>query len=405
MNNVPMEEAPGTAKKSGHMFRKSLTAVLLMAAGVFVGRYVIPASVEAEVPFQIISDNANQRQFVFPTFWEAWDTLHENFLEDLDDKDLFYGAVEGMVAATGDPYTAFSDPKSTKQFRETLQGEFSGIGIEIGIRQGLVTVIAPLDGSPAEAAGIEAGDIIVGVDGEDVEQNTTIDEVVRKIRGQRGEAVTLKIARQGQADLQDIVIVRDIITIESIKLNIDNRIAHLEVTSFNGDTAEQFAAAAGTIAKSDVSGIVLDVRGNPGGFLQTAVDIASFFLEPGTPIVSERGKEDKEYKAKGNPILRDIPVVVLVDQGSASASEILAGALQDQRQVKIIGEQSFGKGSVQELIDLKDGSSVRVTIAKWYTPGGRSINEEGITPDIKVEDDRETEDIDEQLERAIEELN
>ena len=381
---------------------------LLLATGVFVGRYIVPANVNGSAPFQLISINEQgERELVFPTFWETWDTLHGNYIDPLNDQELFYGAVEGMVEAAGDPYTVFSNPEETKQFQETLQGEFSGVGIEIGMRKGFITVIAPLSGSPADQAGIHEGDIIVEIDDEPVTQDTTIDDAVRKIRGPRGEAVKLMVVREGETDTHEFTIVRDTIVIESVKLNMVDGIAHIELSSFNGDTTDQFQAISRRILAENARGIVLDVRNNPGGFLQTAVDIASLFLDPGTLVVSEKGTDEEdnnEHRAKGTPILRDVPVVVLVNGGSASASEILAGALQDQKNVPIIGQQTFGKGSVQELITLKDGSSLRVTIAKWFTPSGRSINEEGIAPGIEVEDNRDTEDVDEALERAKEEL-
>lgn len=380
--------------------------VLLFLAGLFVGRYLLPAGQAITGPLQFVSIEDGERKLIFPSFWESWDVLHEKFIGELDEETLFYGAVAGMVRAAGDPYTAFAGPEETKQFEETIGGSFSGIGVEIGLRNGVITVIAPLEGSPADQAGILPEDIIVAVNGEGITPETSLDEVVRRIRGPRGEKVTLTVVHTGERATTDIEITRDTIEIESVLLSFDNGIAHLEITNFNSDTAKRFTEAAHEVVRSGARGLILDMRSNPGGFLQAAVEISSQFLEPGTLIVSERGKNEdttKDYTAKGQPLLRNIPLVVLVDRGSASASEIVAGALQDQLQAPVIGQQTFGKGSVQEFLKLNDGSSLRVTVAKWFTPANRSINEEGIAPTVAVEDDRETE-ADEQLGRAREEL-
>jgi len=385
-------------------FLRTVTATLLIGAGIFIGRYLIPVQLDGQAQFQLVSVSENRRQLAFPTFWEALDTLHENYIESVDDRDLFYGAVEGLVAAAGDPYTVFSNPEETKQFQETLSGSFSGIGVEIGVKNGLVTVISPLDNSPADQAGIREGDVIAGVDGQPVTLDQNIDDVVQKIRGRRGEEVKLSVLRKDEEEAQDISIIRDTITIESVKTVMQDGVAHIRLSSFNGDSSEQFAGAVRDAIRQNVRGVILDVRSNPGGFLQTSVDIAGHFLDPGTVVVSEKGPDnDKVYKTKGNPSFRDIPVAVLINGGSASASEIVAGALQEQAGADLIGQKTFGKGSVQELITLSDGSSLRVTVAKWFTPNGRSISDEGIEPTIQVENNRET-DNDEQLDRAREQI-
>lgn len=380
-----------------------LALLLFFSGGLFIGRYLVPAGELKYSALQFVTVENGERQLIFPTFWEAWDKLHANFIDELADEDLYYGSVAGMVKAAGDPYTVFAPPPETKQFEENISGSFYGVGIEIGVRNGAVTVIAPLSGSPAEAAGILKEDIIVAVDKDPITSDTSIDEVVQQIRGPQGEPVILTVVHKGASKTEDITVIRDNIEIESVKFSIENDIAYLNITNFNEDTASRFTAAARQAVKAKVRGIILDVRSNPGGFLHTAVDIASRFLPKETVIVSEQGKTNKEYKAEGNALLQDIPTVVLVDGGSASASEILAGALQDSHSVPIIGTQTFGKGSVQEFMKLSDDSSLRVTVAKWYTPGGRSISDEGILPTIVVEQNRETEE-DEQLLRAREEL-
>lgn len=389
----------------GNKLGKLLGFLLLFFLGLFIGRYLLPAGDFVQQQLQFVSVEEGERKLVFPTFWETWDSLHNNYIGELDDHELFYGAVAGMVRAAGDPYTVFSPPAETKQFEETIGGSFSGVGIEIGVQNGVVTVIAPLNGSPAQQAGVREGDIIVAVDDETLTQETTLDDVVRRIRGPRGETVRLTVVhRDNGNETEEIEIVRDTIEIESVRMDIEDGIAHIEITNFNGDTSQRFTEAAREADRAQVRGVILDMRGNPGGFLQAAVEISSEFLSPGQLIVSEKGGENEEYVAKGNPTLEGIPVVILVNRGSASASEIVAGALQDQLEAPVIGTQSFGKGSVQEFMKLEDGSSLRVTIAKWFTPSGRSINEEGITPDIEVQNDRENPDVDEQLNRAKEEI-
>ncbi|MBI1834091.1 MAG: S41 family peptidase [Candidatus Andersenbacteria bacterium] len=397
--------APQQPKRRGSAGRIA-AVVLAVGFGLFVGRYVVPVNAPVGGPLLVAVTDEGQRQLVFPTFWEAWDALHQNYIGDLDDKDLFYGAVAGMVRATGDPYTVFSDPADSEQFQETLSGQFSGVGIEIGARDGLIRVIAPLAGSPAEQAGILAGDIIVSIDDEPITSDMTVDDVVQHIRGEQGTEVKLTIARQDGEEVvtKEFTLRRDTITIESVRSeNLADNIALIELLTFNGDTEDQFAAIASKLAQQKPAGIILDVRNNPGGFLQTAVDIASHFLNPGTLVVSERGDTETEHLTKGNPNLRDIPLVILANQGSASASEIIAGALHEQKEAPVVGEKTFGKGSVQELIPLSDGSSVRVTVAKWFTPKGVSIDDKGIEPTVGVEDNRDTEE-DEQLQKAVEEV-
>ncbi|KKT92644.1 MAG: Carboxyl-terminal protease [Parcubacteria group bacterium GW2011_GWA2_45_14] len=395
-------ELPAKSKKSKQL--AFFAALLVFGLGIFIGRYLIPAGeLKAFDALQFVSVEQGQRQLVFPTFWEAWDKLHANFIGDVDDKKLYYGAVAGMVRSAGDPYTVFAPPADTKQFEETIEGSFGGVGVEIGVKNGAVVVISPLDGSPAKKAGILEGDLILSVDKKPLSAETTLDEVVQSIRGENGQPVEITVLHEGETEPKDITVTRDTIAIESVRLDVIDNIAYVSIKNFNSDTAKRFNDIARQIKSDQVKGIILDVRGNPGGFLQSAVDIASRFIPKGQVVVAEKGHKDKDYNASGNTILSGIPTVILVNGGSASASEILAGALNDQLSTPVIGTQTFGKGSVQEFIKLSDGSSLRVTIAKWYTPKGRSINEEGITPSIPVELDRSTE-ADEQLNRALEEI-
>jgi carboxyl-terminal processing protease len=370
-----------------------LGAFLLFFLGVAAGQFLVPALVADPTP----------TPFTFATFWEAWNVLHGKFTGPLDDNTLFYGAVEGMIRAAGDPYTAFADPAETKQFTQTIEGSFFGVGIEVGVRNGLVTVIAPIADSPADLAGIREGDTIIAVDEEPLTADMTLDDVVSRIRGERGTQVKLTLVHKDERETEEITVTRQKIEIESVKTEVADGVAHITITSFNSDTADRFAAAARDVSEQRVRGIILDLRNNPGGFLQSSVDIASHFLPRGTVVVTERGKESTEYTARGPSNLVAIPTVVLINEGSASASEILAGALNDQRGLPLVGTQTFGKGSVQEFVTLKDGSSLRITIAKWFTPQGRNIDEEGIAPTITSEQDFTT-DTDEPLERAREEL-
>lgn len=389
-------------KKRGRL-GKLAAILLLFLAGLFVGRYVVPAKELAQTPLQFVAVKEGERELVFPTFWEAWDILHEDFIGEVNDKNLFYGAVSGLVNASGDPYTVFSDPQETKQFEENIEGSFSGVGVEIGIRDGAVTVIAPLDGSPAAVAGVREEDIVAAIDDKPIRPEENLDDVVNRIRGPKGTSVKLTVLHKDETAPDEITIVRDTIHIESVKMTIEDGVAHMEISSFNGDTPQLFTEAAREAARAQVKGVILDVRNNPGGFLEGAVKIAGVFLEPNTRVVSEKGDQEKEYRSKGQPVLPGMPVVVLINGGSASAAEIVAGALQDERGARLVGQKTFGKGSVQEFKKLTDGSSIRVTVAKWFTPKGHSIDEQGIEPDLVVEGNRDTPE-DEQLNRAREEL-
>lgn len=377
-------------------FQKFLSVILLLFIGVIIGR--------ASVPIKTLPDDLTGEQaFTASPFWETWNELHTKFIGTLDDKNLSYGAIEGMVRASGDAYTAFSDPESTKQLKDTLKGSFSGIGAEMGVKNGLVVVIAPLPDSPAQKAGVKAGDVVVSVDKKNITQDMSLDEVVQMIRGPKGQKVELKVIHKDAQESTDISIVRDDIEVQSIKSEIKDGILHVSILSFNGDTSVKFLQAARDAKRQNITGVIVDVRNNPGGYLDTAVDISSQFMGPGLPIVIERGKQEVTHRSSGTGIFKGLSVVVLVNGSSASASEIVAGALQDNLDAKVIGTKSFGKGSVQEVIDLSDGSSLRVTIAKWFTPKGRSINEQGIEPSIVIENKENTTE-DEQLLRAFDEV-
>ncbi|MEF8847302.1 MAG: S41 family peptidase [Candidatus Paceibacterota bacterium] len=342
-------------------------------------------------------------------FWESWETLHDKYVDagKLGSQQLIYGAISGMVKSLDDPYTLFMEPSDAKRFRENVSGDFEGIGAEIGIREGQLQIIAPLEGTPAEKAGIQAGDKVLEVNGSST-QGITVEKAVEWIRGPKGSVVTLTIARDGWEESKPIDIERSTIEIPSMDWEMkEGKIAYIKLEHFTEALSSSFREAAIEITKKDAKGIVLDVRNNPGGYLSVAQDITGWFIDKGKVIAIEdfgSDREDKKYKSQGPGTFSDLPVVVLVNQGSASASEILAGALRDQRGVKLIGTKSFGKGSVQELSRLDDGSSLKITVAKWLTPNGDLIADKGLEPDVKVERTEEDykNDKDPQLKKALE---
>jgi len=326
----------------------------------------------------------------FSLFWDAYSKIQENFIDSskIDNQKITYGAIEGMTKALGDPYTTFFDPAQAQRFEQDLSGSFEGIGVEIGLKKNVLTVVAPLNGTPGQKAGLKSGDIIAKIDGKD-SSNMTTDEAVTLIRGTKGTAVTLSIFREGWTTTKDIKIVRDTIVVPSMEWSMKNDdVAYIQIYQFDGTLPSSFQKAVLEILKSPAKRIVLDLRDNPGGYLDVAQNIAGWFLKNGQTVTIESFGKDKEqqiYKAEGNASLAEYPIVVLINQGSASASEILAGALHDNRNVELIGTKSFGKGSVQEVVDLRDGSFLKITIAKWLTPKGISISEVGLSPDVKVE--------------------
>jgi len=362
---------------------------------------------------QVVCEVCPPEELDFSLFWEAYHKLQEKFVspEKFDIQEMIYGAISGMIKSLEDPYTVFLNPEDTKKFLEDVSGRFEGVGMEIGIRKGQLQVIAPLEGTPAQKAGLRAGDKIIRVD-DTLTADITIDTAVSLIRGPKGTEVTLTIFREEWNTSKEIKIKRAVIEIPSLKWELKETpggqvMAYLKLYHFTEKAGFDFNMAAIEILNSPAQKIILDLRNNPGGYLEVAQDIASWFLKKGEIVVIEDfgdKMERKEYKAKGNAKLQDYPIVILINQGSASGSEILAGALRDNRGVLIIGEKSFGKGSVQELERLRGGSSLKITIAKWLTPKGELITDVGLEPDIVVEMTEEDyeQERDPQLEKAIE---
>jgi len=343
--------------------------------------------------------------------WDVWDRIEEKYSGDIDYQKMIYGAAKGLVEGLGDPYTVFFPPEDSKIFQDDISGSFEGVGMEIGIKKGELTVIAPLEGTPAQKAGLLAGDKIIKV-GDTYTKDITVDEAVKLIRGERGTTVTLTVYRDSWNDVKEFQIVRDVIKIPTAKMEvIQGDVAHITIYQFSANLNLEFAKIAGKIVKNNsIKKIVLDLRNNPGGLLYEAQLVAGWFLEKGDLVTVEsfgENKEPKNYLATGNELLLPYPVVVLINQGTASGAEILAAALRDNRKgVKLIGEKSFGKGSVQEPINLRGGSLLKVTVAHWLTPKEDMIHGKGLKPDIEVKmtEDDYRQGKDPQLEKAIETL-
>ncbi len=325
----------------------------------------------------------------FQLYWDVWHALKNKYVDkdEIKDKELFYGSLEGMVRAIGDPYTVFMNPQESQDFKKSLsEDSFEGIGAEISIRDDVLTIIAPLTDTPAAKAGLKPGDRVLAIDGEST-ANIGLDDAVQKIRGKEGTDVTLTISRESFEHLQDIVITRGYIVVKSVRTHIkENGIYVIEIINFKNDTVGLFNDAVKEIVAKNPKGIILDMRNNPGGYLDGAVEVASEWIEDGNVVLEKLADgQEQEHKARGRARLKNIPTVVLVNVGSASASEIVAGALKDHNKSIILGKKTFGKGSVQSLESLIDNSSLKVTVAKWLTPKGTTIEDEGIEPDIKVE--------------------
>jgi len=336
--------------------------------------------------------NSRSSEVDFKEYWDIWDKIKKNYVKQpVDEVALFYSSLEGLVKGLNDPYSIFFPPSKAKAFVSDLAGAFEGIGAEIGIRDSKITVIAPLDGSPAEKAGLKSGDIILAVDKEDVTA-LSVEEVVGKIRGPKQTKVTLAIERGEKAEKQDIEIMRDSIDLSSVKWeDKGNGIIYLRVSFFNDNTWSEFDKAVKEIMLKSPKSIILDLRGNPGGYLDTSVKVAAEWLTKDQGVVvSEKNKdgEVKKYNAdEGKHRFVGVKTVILVDEGTASGSEIVTGALQDYGVATVVGKTTFGKGSVQEFEVLPDGSALKITIAEWYTPKDRQINKVGLNPDVTVDGD------------------
>ena len=395
----------------------SIAVALLVAGGAFfLGLYVgVNKKTEVEKITTLVNKEPSivftQEQVDFDPFWKAWNLINEKFVTGngtTTDQERVWGAIEGLVGSLKDPYSVFLPPTDAEIFQENINGNFGGVGMEIGLRDDILTVVAPLKGTPAERAGILSGDQIVAIDGKDT-SDMKVDEAVKIIRGEIGTTVVFKIARKGAEDFITKEVTRETITIPTI--DTENRadgIFVIKLYNFSAISPDLFRGALREFVLSGKEKLILDLRGNPGGFLDAAVQIASWFLPAGKVVATEDFGERQSpiiYRSRGYDVFNEhLSMVILVDSGSASASEILAGALQEHGKATLVGEKTFGKGSVQELLKVTPETSLKLTIAQWKTPLGNHISKGGLTPDFEIKrtpEDR-TAGRDPQLEKAVE---
>jgi carboxyl-terminal processing protease len=354
-----------------------ILAIIVLTAfgGILIGR--LSAS-------SVISEGEGYEDL--KVFTEVLSVVRKNYVEEVKLKDMVYGAIRGMLSSL-DPHSGFMPPDAYKEMQVETKGEFGGIGIQIGLKDGVLTVIAPIEDTPAYKVGMKAGDKILKINGETT-KDMGLHDAVSKMRGQKGTSVTITIMREGWKETKDFTIVRDIIKVKSVRSRvIEDKIGYVKVNQFQERTASDLEAVLLKLSQDKITSLILDLRNNPGGILNSAVEVSGQFLPQGKVVVFIKGRtgERSEYRTeeeKGIELFRTIPMIVLVNQGSASASEIVAGALKDWGRAVILGVQTFGKGSVQSVIPLSDGSGLRLTTARYYTPKGISIQTTGITPDI-----------------------
>lgn len=433
--NQPLENIMSRPKK---LYFKPLLcmliSLLILVLGIVIGyRYAIGTlpfklklgfldqlanSQRNENLANLIKNSEEKAPASMDVFWEVWQIVERDYLDStkIDYNKMIDGAISGMVWGLDDPYTAYLPPEDNERAEEDLAGSFYGVGIELGYIDGIVGIIAPIAGSPAERAGVKAGDMILHVKdvatGLDEETSTwTLDKAVQNIRGPKGSPVVLTLFQPGDSDSREVEIIRDEIIVESVTYEFIERegrsLAHLKLNRFGDRTQSEWDKAVAAILdkwnRQEIDGLILDLRNNPGGYFDVSISIASDFIKTGT-IVSQKSKyNQKDFSSSGKARLAQVPTVILVNKGSASSSEIVAAALRDDREIKLIGEQTFGKGTVQERRELSNGGGLHVTVGRWLTPAGSWINDSGLAVDIEVDQDYETE-IDEILERAIQEF-
>ncbi len=384
-------------------------AIIIFGVGFKAGEYKINQS------FVPTASQISSRNFDFNLLYETMAQVEDKFIDKkkVDYQKMYYGAIKGMVSALEDPYTFFLTPEENEQSKEDLEGKFEGIGAQLGLKEGRVIVVAPLKDSPAEKSGVRAGDFINKVDGQET-KTWTLATAVSKIRGEKGTKVVLTLGR-GDKEF-DLAITRDQIVVSSVEFSVKNdSVAYLRLNQFGENTNAEWDKAVIQVASlwrsGKVKGMVLDLRDNPGGYLESSVYLASDFLPRGALVVKQESTvtPSKDYLVERDGRLIDIPLIVLINKGSASASEILAGALRDHKKARLIGEKTFGKGSVQEALDLSTGAGLHVTVAKWILPDGDWINSTGIEPNVKVENKADeantlTDETDAQLKRGLDEI-
>lgn len=393
---VPGQKRPKKSVSVGFLVLAILLAFVAGNRFQFIGDWFF-------APYTNNANSSLSRNIDYSSVEEVYDLLKQKFDGKLEVSELEAGLKKGLVDAAGDPYTVYLSPEEAQEFSEDLNGTFSGIGAELGKRDGKLLIISPLSGSPAEKVGLRPNDQIISIDDEDA-TDISIDEAVNKIRGDIGTEVTLGIVRNGNAP-KDFKITRAQINVPSVESEIlEGNIGYMQLTRFDETTADLAKEAANDFKEKGVNGVVLDIRNNGGGLLSSSVDVAGLWLDNKVVVQEKRGdKVVSSLKTGSNPPLAGVPTVVLINGGSASASEILAGALHDHKVATLLGEKTFGKGSVQELLDLSDGGKLKVTVARWFTPNGKNIDKEGISPDqtVKLTDEDFNKDRDPQKDAAL----
>ena len=401
------------------LFKSKRTPVLVLIVALFFGLGIYIGFHNKPVPeIDKVTTIANKNTPTtitadFEPFWKAWNIINEKYpgINKITDQERVNGAISGLMDSLNDPYSVFFNADDTKMFESEVSGSFGGIGMEVGVKDKVLTVIAPLKDTPAYKSGIKSGDKILKIDKTST-SDLSIDKAIKLIRGEQGTTVTLTIFHEGDKDSKEIKIVRDIINVPTLDTELrPDGIFTIKLYSFSANSASLFRDAMKKFVDSKSDKLLLDLRGNPGGYLDAAVSMASWFLPEGKTVVIEdygTNAKPKTYRSQGYNIFNDkLKFVILIDSGSASASEILAGAMQDQSRAKLVGSQSYGKGSVQEVINVTPDTILKITVAKWLTPNGTSISEKGLTPDYKVEIKQKDLDVkkDPQLDKAVELLN
>lgn len=380
-----MEEENQKQPKEAGKFIKMKKFTFIM--GIFLVIFLTAGITTIALTFgdEKVESLAPDKHAEFEKLYSTYDKIKDDYYEEVDEEKLVDGAINGMIKSLDDPYSAYMDKKEASSFHESISSSFEGIGAEIQEQDGQIMVVSPIKGSPAEKAGVKPNDIILSVDGKSVE-GLSSSEAVLKIRGEKGTKVNLSISRAGESEPIKLTIKRDTIPIETVYAEmLDDGVAKIQVTSFSEHTVQELKTALEEMSKKDMKGLVLDLRGNPGGLLDQAIEMASLFIPNGKVVlqVEDRSGKKDVYKSENDGELK-IPVVVLIDDGSASASEIVAAAVSESADIPLIGVKSFGKGTVQTAQDFEDGSNFKYTAAKWLTPEGNWIHKKGIKPDITV---------------------
>lgn len=386
-----------------HKTKNNFSVLLIVFSLIFFILGIYVGQIKEEVK---LKNNELEKNVDFTSFWKVWNSIDEKYpgASQIGVEDRIYGSIKGLVSSLNDPYSTFFTPEEAKIFEEDVSGNFSGVGMEIGIKNKLLTVIAPLKDTPAYKAGIKSGDIILKID-ETTTEGISTEKAIQMIRGEKDTPVNLSIFRDGEKKPIEFKIIRDIINIPVIETETTQEgVFVIKLFSFTANSTELFKKALEDFYNSKNDKLIIDLRGNPGGYLDAAIDISSWFLPSQKTVVIEdygNNKKPKTYRSKGYNLFknRDLKLVIIINEGSASASEIVTGALQDHNIAKVVGQKSYGKGSVQEVVDITKNTILKVTVAKWLTPNGRSISEKGIDPDYLVENKEEGKD--EQLSKAI----